>query len=236
MAHEENPYAPPQAPSYAPPPPPGGGSGRRLPWEERSSLGFFPAMVDTLKLVLTDPRDAYSRIRPDGDYVSPLLFGMLVSWVMGVISQMWSFGFSSVLSFGDAATVGVGLAQIALYALLYPVIHLVVIFLGAGIYHLALMVASGLANSEFQFEGTFKVVSYAMAANLASIVPLIGPFISLAGMLYLLVIGFQQAHRASQKQALIGALLPMVLCCLCAIGSAMFFGAAAAGLAGFGAG
>ncbi|MEM6795578.1 MAG: YIP1 family protein [Acidobacteriota bacterium] len=228
MANEENPYAPPQAPSYAPPPPPGNGGGARLPWEDRDTLGFMPALIETLKLIFTDPRGAFSRLRLDGQYVPPLIFSLLVSWVMGIINQVWSLGFSAIFSFGDVAAMGVSLGQVVAYALLYPIAHPIVLLLVSGIYHLSLSVLGGLRNSELGFEGSFKILSYAMASNVAYIVPIIGPFIGLGFFLYFIFIGFETAHRADRKQAILGALLPLLLCCLCGVIAALVGGGLAA--------
>ncbi|MEO1087467.1 MAG: hypothetical protein AAFY88_24780, partial [Acidobacteriota bacterium] len=102
-----NPPPPPGAPpppGYPPPPswsPPAPGEAPPLPWEERQRLGFVPALMETVKLLVTDPQGAFSRLRADGDYLNPFLFGLIVSWVMSVISQMWGVATSSLFSFGD---------------------------------------------------------------------------------------------------------------------------------------
>ncbi|MEO1085254.1 MAG: hypothetical protein AAFY88_13525, partial [Acidobacteriota bacterium] len=136
-------------------------------------------------------------------------------------------------AFGAAA--GVGFMQVVVLAVIYPIIHVIFIFLWSGLHHLGLMIFSGLSRSSFGFEGTFKVVSYAMVAQLANIVPVIGPLLSLVALIVLAVIGFQQAHKASQGAAIGAALVPTVLCCLCGIVLAMVFGGAiAAAMAGAG--
>ncbi|MEM1177054.1 MAG: YIP1 family protein [Acidobacteriota bacterium] len=210
-----------------------------LPWEERERLGFLPALLETVKLLVTDPQEAFSRLKPDGDYLGPFLFGLVVAWVMTVISQMWSVTMSSVFTLGDASSFGVatgfGFLQMIFFLVLYPVLHLIIIFLWSGLHHLGLMIFSGLDRSSQGFEGTFKVVSYAMVAQLANIVPVIGPLLSLVGLIVLVVIGFQKVHGSSQIAAVGGALMPTVLCCLCMIVLMVVFGGAiAAALAGAG--
>ena len=62
--------------------PPPSADGPRLPWVERDRLGFVNAFVETAKLIVQQPAEAFARIRADGDYVSPLLFGGLVMLVV----------------------------------------------------------------------------------------------------------------------------------------------------------
>src|SRR5262245_61625230 len=60
-----------------------------LPWEERQRLGFGTALLETLKLFVTNPIVAFQRAREQGDYLSPLLYSVLISWVGIVISRIW---------------------------------------------------------------------------------------------------------------------------------------------------
>lgn len=219
---------PPGGPSYGAPSP-GGFPGRTavtepLPWEQRETLGFMPALLDTVKVMLTGPAAAFRRIRSDGDYVSPFLFALIVGWVMAAVNQVWSLAFSSLLGpMGQndiyeqlgmpIPSVGVmaSLAQLVIY----PFILVFVLFLSAGLLHLCLLMVGGLERSEAGFEGTFNVVSYGQVGSLGYVVPVIGPFIALAVFLVLGVIGFQEVHKSSTPQAVIAVLIPLALCCVC---------------------
>src|SRR5262249_41159664 len=79
------PPPPPGAPPYAPPP-----SGGPIPWEERQRWGFGPALVETVKLFITDPAQAWRRTPEKGELVNPLLFAILVAWAGAILTSIWS--------------------------------------------------------------------------------------------------------------------------------------------------
>lgn len=206
--------------------------GDRLPWEERDRLGLIEALIQTIRLLVTDPSNAFSRLRPDGDLTSPILFGLILSWVGVLLSQMWQLMFGGLIggmfegmeglegAFGPSGAVGlIGTLVV------WPVIYLVFLFISAGILHLCLMIVGATSDSPSGFEGTLKVVSYSQVAGVASVVPLVGGFLFAIWALILEVIGASLVHRTTQARALMGVLIPVLVCCTCMIFGAVFFGA-----------
>jgi hypothetical protein len=207
-------------------------AGDRLPWEERDRLGLIEALIQTIRLLVTDPSNAFSRIRPDGDLTSPILFGLILSWLGVLLSQMWQLMFGGLMgsmfegmeglegAFGPSGAVGlIGTLVV------WPVIFLVFLFISAGILHLCLMIVGATSDSPSGFEGTLKVVSYSQVAGVASVVPLVGGFLFAIWALILEVIGVSLVHRTTQARALMGVLIPVLVCCTCMIFGAVFFGA-----------
>ncbi len=235
--------APPPAPPAAPPPPPTGGpveDGPRLPWEERDRLGFLNALIETVKLIVTAPGDAFSRLRPDGDLIWPLIFGLIFSWIGQFFGQIWNLIFGSAMQsmmggFGDlegmAAFGASSILQVVITLVLWPVFYAIIVFIASGIYHLCLMLVGGVEQSPLGFEGTLKVVAYSQVVGLANVVPILGFLIVLVGSIILAVVGFTQVHKTTQGKALIAVLIPLVLCCLCGIVIAVVFGAGIAAMA-----
>ncbi len=235
---------PPPAPPAAPPPPPaGGGEGPRLPWEDRDRLGFLDALIETVKLIATAPSDAFSRLRADGDLIWPLVFGLIFSWIGQFFSQVWNlifgeamqsmmtgFGdlgqFDEYMSFGSTG----GVIQFVGTLVLWPVLFVIFLFIGAGIFHGCLMLVGATNESPTGFEGTLKVMAYSQIASLAAIVPFIGGLVAMLISLVLLVIGFTEVHRTTQGKALVGVLIPVALCCICCIVGIFVFGASLAAM------
>jgi hypothetical protein len=236
---------PPDLPPPPPPPPPPAGwlppgppvpaaPAAGLPWEMRPQVGFADALVDTIRLFMTSPREAWSRTREKGDYGQPLLFAICVGWVGAAFNTVWTMMFGQAwLRFlpsdvrdmvtGFAArSVGWTVAQI----LIAPLIVVCGLFIGAAIMHLCVMIVGGLTNSNAGFEGTVRVVGYSWVAQLAQIVPLFGGLIAMvwAGVLY--VIGIERIHRTTQGKAIAALLIPVVLCCGCALIGIILGGAA----------
>jgi hypothetical protein len=228
----QSPYAPPLA-AGAPRPP----GGVRLPWEERDRLGLVEALFQTIRLLVTDPSDAFSRLRPDGDLTSPILFGLILSWAGVLLSQMWQLMFGGLMRSMFSRMEGLegafapsGAVGIIGTLVVWPVIFVVFLFISAGILHLCLMIVGATSDSPSGFEGTLKVVSYSQVAGVASVVPLVGGFLFAIWALILEVIGSSLVHRTTVARALMGVLIPILVCCTCIIFAAVFFGAMIAAL------
>lgn len=245
MSQDWSPQGPPPPPPPPPPqaynpygyggapPPPLGGGGGTFPWEDRDRLGMVTALIETCKLVVTAPKDAFARLQPNGDLTSPLLFGLLLTWPVVVISSIFQVLLTGLT--GGAEAAGFGLLQVGMIVVLYPVLFAIGIFISAGIYHLALTLIKGLDQSNFGFEGTLKAAAYCQVAALPSIVPFIGGLVTLALSIYLLVNAIQTVHRTSTQQAVIAVLAPVLICCVCGAIIFFMFGAAlSAAMAGAG--
>ncbi len=239
--------APPAAPP-PPPPPPGSSAddGPRLPWEERDRLGFLDALIETVKLLVTAPKDAFARLRPDGDLIWPLVFGLILSWIGQVFGRIWGLIFGSAMQSmmgglsdfeGIAAFGATSVVQVMFALVLWPIFFVIFIFIGSGLYHLCLMLVGGVERSPMGFEGTLKVVSYTQVTSLLSVIPILGGLIAVVAALVLTVIGFIEVHKTTPGKAILAVVIPLALCCICATLVAMMFGAAfAAAMAGASAG
>lgn len=237
MDHDPS-LPPPPPPSM---PPPGDVAGPRLPWEERQQRGFFDALVETIRLLITAPKDAFSRLCQDGDLTSPILYAVIVGVVGQLFVLFWQMIVGSPLEYlgtpeGLAIAGGVGLFQAIFTLIVTPIIVVIFLFIAAGIYHLVLHLLGGLDSSPMGFEGTLKVTAYAGTAGLANVIPLLGWLVALVGSIILMVIGLTEAHRTDQTKAVLAVLIPMVLCCVCIIAAVVLFGTAlAAAFAGMAA-
>jgi hypothetical protein len=203
-----------------------------LPWEERDRIGLVEALIQTIRLLVTDPSNAFSRLRADGDLTSPILFGLILSWAGVLLSQMWQLMFGGFVGSMLSGMEGLGNAfepsgvgGLIGVLVVWPVIFVVFLFISAGILHLCLMLVGATSDSPSGFEGTLKVVAYSQVAGVASIVPLVGGFLFAIWALILEVIGSALVHRTTQGRALMGVLIPVLLCCTCGILVAVLFGA-----------
>ena len=169
-----------------PPMPPGGAAVPPLPWEDRERRGFFPALFETVKLFVTSPTEAFARAKESGDYLSPILFSVLIGWVATAIGQLYGLLFQgawlSMLPPEMRDQLGpmmaTGGASFILTLILAPVLLLVWFFIWSGIVHLFLMMLGGHKQSSSGFEGTFRAVSYGYVSSLAQLIPFVGGLIA----------------------------------------------------------
>src|SRR5258706_7042122 len=146
--------------SAAPPPPPPptlppGGPLAPLPWERWREIGFMEALVSTVKLLITNPTEAWARTPAKGNLLDPLLFSIMISWVGAAIFAFYGLFFAAPWlrfmppqyreRFGSvAAGHAVGfIAQI----ILAPVFITIFLFIMTAIIHLCLMLVGGLTHS-----------------------------------------------------------------------------------------
>lgn len=245
------PLSPPPPPSGQPPtspPPPGGppaGGRPGLPWELAKD---FSSLLETAKLLITAPGEAYARVKEKGDYASPLLFAVILYVIGAVFSQFWQLlmGPASWMRYmrnlGDMPpevqevlrNFGATPGPMALVfgVIMAPILGIIVLFIWSAIVHLVLQLLGGLRESTAGFEGTFRVISYGQIAQLATLVPLLGGLIAFVWGLVLYVLGLSSLHRCSQGKALAAVLIPLLVCCVCVILGAVLFGASIAAMVG----
>ncbi|MEM7349317.1 MAG: YIP1 family protein [Acidobacteriota bacterium] len=192
------------------------------------------------------PGEAFSRLRQDGDYIWPLIFGLLFGWFGAFFNQIWNVlfgeamrgmmgGFQGIEGFESFAVyTGTNVLSAVVSLMLFPIFFLIGIFIGSGILHLCLMVVGATEASDMGFEGTYKVVAYSQIANLLAVIPLFGSIFGLIASLVLNAIGFTHVHKTTQGKAIVAVLIPVALCCLCcgALIALTMAGGFAAALAG----
>jgi hypothetical protein len=193
------------------------------PWERRGEIGFGAGLIESVRLFVTNPGLAYEQTLRRGDFWSPLLFGLLIGWFGAIIGQIWQLVFqSSILSMFPiegrdqlAAFFVTTPVMLAVSMFLTPVFMTIGLFLWSAIHHLSLLLVGALNESEAGFEGTFRVNCYGYTAQLAAIVPLFGGFLVVAWYVALQTIGAARIHGTTTGRALLGALLPLAVCCVC---------------------
>ncbi len=185
-----------------------------LPWERREELGFVPAFVETLKLVLFNPAVAFAVMKKEGGLSDPLLYGVIGGSIGFIISLLWNILFGSIGAFTDrnpiAGAIGAGVGMV-ICIILAPLFIAVCLFIGSGILHLCLMLVGGANRS---FETTFRVVSYTVGStNPIAIIPFCGGVVAAIWNIVLECIGLAKAHEITTGKAVIAVLLPVIVCC-----------------------
>ncbi|MGI8820742.1 MAG: YIP1 family protein [Chthoniobacterales bacterium] len=186
-----------------------------LPWENRAQIGFLTALFETIVVVLMHPSQAFRVMRREGGLGDPVLYALIMGTLGAIVSFVFSFvlhlaGLASRHDAGFASFLGFGIGSFVML-LLMPIVLIVLLFIGAGITHLCLMLLGG-ANRPF--ETTLRVIAYASgSANLFQLLPICGAWIAGIYSIVLNCIGLAEAHQTDTWRAVLAVLLPMIVCC-----------------------
>ena len=235
------PSASPSPASGGAPAPAGPGAGPGIAWDERDRIGFFNALVETTRQVLTEPGTFFRAMPVTGGLGSPLLYGVVLGWAGLVAASFYQAIFRSVVGSGWAALgadrpeveallgwVG-GWAGFVGQVVFGGVFVAIGIFVAALILHLMLLLLGGARRG---FEATLRVVSFAEATSLLFLVPFCGQVLGWIWCAVLYVLGLAAAHQVGHGKAAAAVLLPIALGCCCGAALAFLFGAAIASFAG----
>ena len=232
---DETPAVPPYdaPPPYEPPPPIEPPAGPPpvavIPWEDHGRP-WPGALVETVRLLFTDPRGAFERVPVRADVLRPVLFALVLGWIGVVFAAIWQ------LTLGDAmrGMLPPGAAapddrQRLFHLLSIPLGPLYVaclVLLNSALLHLLLLVLGGARNG---YVATLRAVCYAQAAYLGLVLPFCGGFLFWVGVTVLEVIGLSVLHRIPLGKAIAAVIIPLVLCCTCIAIGIIMFGAALMG-------
>lgn len=200
-------------------------------WERRGELGFFPAVWQTWKGVMTQPEAFWSSVEPGGRASDAFFFGWLLNavsaplqaallllnlqlnrmqldqlaGVRGIPPQFLEL-MEWMLEHGWAMAIGLMVLGIVFYPLSFVVT--------AAMVHLGGMLFGAARHG---FSATMRVVGYAAAPVALSWIPMVGGLLGLY-VFVLLIWGVLRVQETTTARA-VGAVLlipALIFCCGCA--------------------
>lgn len=182
-------------------------------WERPGT--WFSRAADTVKEVLASPREAFSGLPVNGEFLKPLTFLLLVGSACSAVSMGYQLIFELVaprtMAQNPEITPPILIGVVLVIMALLPVILTVASFVSAGIFHLCLMLVGAAPKA---FETTFRVVCYANGStSVMLLIPFCGSIIQSVWNIYLLIVGFREAHGITTTKSVIAVLLPLAFCC-----------------------
>jgi len=182
-----------------------------VPWERLSEYGFFPALIETIKLVMFQPQAFFARMSLGQGYNKPLIFYLLVAEIQALAQFMWRMaGVAPQMGQQGGDFLGFGLVGLSslLVLILYPVFLAGMLFVVSALNHACLMAVKA---GEAGYEGTFKVISYSNAPMVLAVLPLFGPLIGMVWTMVCTFLGFKYVHRTTNMRVLLAMLLPLLV-------------------------
>jgi hypothetical protein len=221
--------------------PPQAGAPGGIPWEDRATLGFFPALFENLRRCLFEPAEFFERMPKRENLGAALGYLVLLGWVGAAAGFVWSLAIRGpqmafMRSMGiepRSAALSPNL-EMLIYAgaiVLAPIFILIAAFIASAILHVFLWMLDGAKEG---FEATVRVYAYAAGSTAVfQIIPLCGGLVAVIWSLVLQIIGLSRAHGISPGKAALAVLLPLALCCvLIAVLCVLFAGVILATLKG----
>jgi hypothetical protein len=215
-----------------------------IPWENRTRLGFFPALLQNIRSCLFDPDTFFGKMPKRDNLGAALIYVALLGWFGTLGGFFWSLVLRApqmalMRSMGiepksQALPPAVAAAFSVCVLLLAPLFIVIAVFIWSAILHVCLWIFGGAREG---FEATTRVVSYAAGSTYPfQLIPLCGGLVGGIWSLVLQIIGLSKAHGITPGRAAVAVLFPLALCCvLMVIGIALFAGALVAALKGGGA-
>jgi len=180
------------------------------------------SFIRTAQNVVINPIGFFRGIPKQGNFVNPLVFALICAVISGILGGIVNFLIGLAFSSGNQGIAGAFLSLIG-NIILTPIGVAIGLFIGAGIYHLLVLLLVRPSNAGF--EATFRVVAYASVIQLVSWIPIVGIIAGLYAVV-LSVLGIREVHNTTTGKALLVVLIPVAVLLLIAL----IIGAAAAAL------
>jgi hypothetical protein len=186
-----------------------------LPWDDRQQKGFFRAFIETLQMVLTRPAEAFTAMRREGGVGEPLIYAVIGASAGAIVQFLFSLALHSVGILANqrnafAGMAGMGIGSVG-FIILFPLVLIIGLFIGAGIIHLCLMLVGGAKQP---FETTFRVLAFSQGSTgVLQMIPVCGGLIAAVWGLVVNCIGLARAHETDTGRAVLAVMLPVIVCC-----------------------
>ena len=217
----------------------GADHGKYVPWEDREKHGFIGALYETWRESIFSPTNFFRRMPVKGGLGNPLIYGLLLGFVGLIFELVYNQLFSQMFDpsswypfIGEEFDYELNefmrqfeSISTLVMIIVFPFLLTAILFIWSGIIHL-IMVIFGWRKEDY--EATFRLVCYSESTSFFQIIPFIGSLVGGIWGIVLVIIGLKEVHRLTIGQAIIVALLPFILCCVCCCGFISLF----AGMAG----
>ncbi|MDP8953030.1 MAG: YIP1 family protein [Actinomycetota bacterium] len=168
------------------------------------------SFVGTVRALVRDPVGFFRSIARRGDFVNPLIFAAICALISALLGGIISLALSPLFA-GPGDTGGEvlagGIAGFVANLILTPIFVVIVLFIGAAITHLLVMLLVRPQNAGF--EATFRVGAYSQVTQLVGWIPIIGWLVAVVWAIVLSIFGIREVHSTSTGTAVLVVLIPV---------------------------
>ena len=186
---------------------------------EKTPSGFdtgrpFGSFVAATRRVLLDPKGFFADVRREDSLAGPVVYTVVCHLLAVLLAGVYDFGRAAATgTLGGISVVGYEGAAGALVWVLWLLglsvpYALVTLVIGAGVYHLLLLLFAGRRNAGFG--ATLRVTGYLSAISLLLWLPVLGLLAGLWGV-WINATGLGELHPTTTARALAVAIIPYLL-------------------------
>lgn len=184
---------------------------RLPPWEQRERYGLLNSLYLTTREVLFAPGRFFDRMPTHLGLVQPLLYGIALTVVASFFDFLWSLaggGVQQLFARGDLGGFVRAPVVFGIFWVLSPLVAIVQIVMWSLLFHLGLML---VGRRRLSFEATLRVVAYAHAASILSLLPFCGGGVGLIWALTVTILGLAHVHGVETWRPGVVVVLPAAL-------------------------
>jgi hypothetical protein len=183
------------------------------------------SFIETCRRLVTGPVEFFARLPTKGGYLNPLSFAMICVLLATIVGSILGFGLQALtlipllqqdmgseLPFSGATLALILVGFFIALLMLSPLSAAIGLFIGAGIYHVVVML---FVRDNMGYQATFRAMAYASIAQLVSAVPVVG-IIGVFLYFFLMGVGVREMHQTTTGRAAAVVLLPPLLLLLLA--------------------
>lgn len=170
------------------------------------------SFVRTVREILFNPVGFFRGLPHQSGFVNPLVFALICSVIAAVLGGILGVLLAIVGLAPQSVVSAIG--SLFLSIILLPIGTAIGSFVGAGIYHLLVLL---LVKPNSGFEATYRVVAYSSVIQLVSwlsAIPLLGLLVALAVSVFgiiLGVLGVREMHATTTGKAALVVLIPVAV-------------------------
>ncbi len=168
-----------------------------VPWDQRRRIGFFKALGQTVKLLLTRPEIVFARVKTHQDLGEHLLFYLTIQLLTVLSMTILQVLFRPLESY---------VGFVIMFIFIVPII-IVSLFAISGFAHIFVRLLGGQGG----YKATYGVMAFSSVTAIFQVIPLAGILISMVWGIYLGVLGLKKVHALSTVRACIVFTMPTVV-------------------------
>ncbi len=183
-----------------------------VPWERTAPGMSFAGLVQTTRMLLFTPSDAFGMMRLKGTTAPPLIYLVAIGTVgtfVGLLWQTWARAMAGSIGGGNLQSLALANSYGVMSFVVAPFVILLLAVVVTGVHHLSLLMFGGAPRP---LEVTLRVVCYAWGASYVwMLIPVCGGLVATVWAAVMTIVGLQEAHGVPRGRAVAAVVVPYLI-------------------------